>query len=76
MRAVARKDETNGLYRHVKECHPEQPPTFRFQVRQVFTDALTRQLEEGGRIEGVPEENLMNTKNEWAPPIVGRVRIE
>ena len=24
----------------------------------------------------VPEENLLNTKNEWVPPIVGRVRIE
>ena len=42
----------------------------------MFDDAVTRQLDEGVRIEGVPEENLLNTKNEWVPPIVGRVRIE
>ena len=76
LRSINKKDESNGLYKHVKECHGDQLPTIRFQVRQVFDDAVTRQLDEGVRIEGVPEENLLNTKNEWVPPIVGRVRIE
>ena len=61
LREVARKDENNGLYKHVKDCHPDKPPTFRFQVRQVFS--------EGVRIEGVPEETLLNTKNDTAVPV-------
>ena len=76
MRSIAKKDESNGLYKHVKDCHDGQLPKIRFQVRQTFSDAVTRQIDEGARIEGTPEEALLNTKNEWAPPVLGRVRTE
>ena len=32
LRSINKKDESNGLYKHVKECHGDQLPTIRFQV--------------------------------------------
>ena len=76
LRDVANKNSNSGLYRHVRDEHNEVRPRMRFQVRRVFRDPLTRQVEEGVRISLSPEDQLVNTKNEWAPPALGRVRVE
>ena len=76
LRDVRAKKTTSGLYRHTRDEHAGICPTFRFQVRKIFEDPLTRQVEEGVRIEGVPDDHLMNTKQEWAPPVLARIRIE
>ena len=68
--------QTSGLYRHTAEVHDGVPPTFRFQVRQSFGDPLTRQVEEGVRIEAEAEETLFNTRQEWQPPLLSRLVID
>ena len=70
------KKLTSGLYRHTLEAHGGVQPVFRFQVRECFTDPLTRQVEEGARIEGEEEEILFNTKQEWQPPLLSRLVVD
>ena len=71
-----RSGNTNsGLVRHSQQHHEGVTPRYRYQVRKVFDDALTRQIEEGVRIESYPENQLMNTRHEWVPPVVSRVQI-
>ena len=76
--AIRRKLATSPLYQHIQTDHSrdEVQPLFKFQVRQRFKDALTRQVEEGVRIENIKEEDLLNNKQEWVPPALGRVRLE
>ena len=69
------KKPTSGLYRHTVEAHAGIEPTFRFQVRRSFEDPLTRQVEEGARIEDEPEEILFNTRQEWQPPLLSRIGV-
>ena len=69
------KKPTSGLYRHTVEAHAGIEPTFRFQVRRSFEDPLTRQVEEGARIECEPEEILFNTRQEWQPPLLSRIDV-
>ena len=69
------KKPTSGLYRHTVEAHGGVQPEFRFQVRQSFGDPLSRQVEEGARIETEPEEVLFNTKQEWQPPLLSRLVV-
>ena len=74
--AFRRKHTSSVLYQHVCESHEgEESPRFKFQVRERFRDALTRQVEEGVRIENSEDDHLLNTKSEWVPPALGRVRI-
>ena len=70
------KKMTSGLYRHAVEEHGGVVPEFRFQVRQRFEDAMTRQIEESSRIEGEEEEKLLNTRQEWQPPLLSRVVVD
>ena len=76
--AMRRRQPTSALYQHIQTAHSgdENQPRFKFQVRQRFKDALTRQVEEGVRIEETEEEVLLNNKQEWVPPALGRVRLE
>ena len=69
------KHPSNSLYKHTIEQHGGVTPEFKFQVRQVHSDPLYRQLEEGVRIENSREESLMNTKSEWVPPLLSRVAL-
>ena len=76
LRDIRLKKTTSALYQHVVEDHSEEAePQFKFQIRQRFRDPLTRQVEEGVRIENVDDDCLLNTKSEWVPPALGRVRI-
>ena len=61
--------------RHAVEENGGLTPRYRFQVRDHFNDPLYRQLEEGARIEYSMEESLINTKSEWAPPLLSRMTI-
>ena len=75
--AIRRKQPSSALVQHILTDHAgeEEEPEFMFQVRQRFEDALTRQSDEGVRIETSDEDSLMNTKQEWVPPALGRIRI-
>ena len=70
------KRQTSGLYRHTVEEHGGVQPVFRFQVRRSFADPLTRQVEEGVRIEAEDEETLFNTRQEWQPPLLSRLIVD
>ena len=65
--AIRRKQPSSALVQHILTDHAgeEEEPEFMFQVRQRFEDALTRQSDEGVRIETSGEDSLMNTKQEW-----------
>ena len=74
--ALRRKQPSSPLYQHWITEHPgEEEPRFKFQIRQRFSNALSRQMDEGVRIETTDDECLLNTKLEWVPPALGRVRI-
>ena len=66
---------TSGLYCHIRDHHGGSIPVIRFQVRQRFCDALSRQLDEGARIEETDDEQLMNTRDEWVPPVLSRMSV-
>ena len=74
--AIRRKQPSSALVQHILTEHAgEEEPDFKFQVRQRFDDAVTRQSDEGVRIENSDEDSRMNTKQEWVPPALGRIRI-
>ena len=75
--AIRRKQPSSALVQHILTDHAgeEEEPEFMFQVRQWFEDDLTCQSDEGVRIETSDEDSLMNTKQEWVPPALGRIRI-
>ena len=75
LNALRLKQPTSSLYRHAVEENGGLTPRYRFQVRDHFNDPLYRQLEEGARIEYSMEESLINTKSEWAPPLLSRMTI-
>lgn len=75
LRDVRLKNENSGIYRHARDQHAGECPNLRFQVRKCFRDPLTRQVNEGVRISLADDDNLMNTKQEWVPPVVNRVLV-
>ena len=69
------KNDHSGLYCHMRDDHPGDPPRVRFQVRRRFNDPLSRQIEEGVVIEEAREEELLNTRQEWVPPLLQRMTL-
>ena len=75
LRDIRANKDSSGLYRHVRDEHQGDPPEFRFQVRRQFTEPLLRQIEEGVRIENSNDDTLLNTRQEWVPPTLGRMQL-
>ena len=73
LRDIKAKKDSSGLYRHVRDDHQGVIPEIRFQVRKQFVDPALRQIEEGARIEESNWDSLLNTKQEWVPPTLGRM---
>ena len=67
------KSDHSGVYRHVRDDHQGVCPRLRFQIWRTFRDPMSRQIQEGCCIEEVPEDQLLNTKQEWQPPLLGRI---
>ena len=64
--ALEKKEEKSALWKHCKEKHERETQTFKMNVTGIYgNDAMSRQIAESIRINRVPRNGLMNSKNEW-----------
>ena len=64
----------NPLYKHQTKYHPQEGCKFKLKVTGRFSDALTRQADEGVRIQKLSEK-CMNSKSEFHQPAIKRISI-
>ena len=66
MKSLAKKEEKSALWKHCKEKHNSEMQKFEMNVTgSYYNDAMLRQISEGVWVDQVPENSLMNSKNEW-----------
>ena len=66
MKSMAKKEERSALWNYCKEKHNSEMQKFEMNVTGSYSnDTMLRQISEGVRIGQVPEDSLMNSKNEW-----------
>jgi len=64
-KSFSNKEERSALWKHCKEKHNNEVQRFQMNVTGVYrNDAMLRQIPEGVRIEKVPGDSLINSKNE------------
>ena len=64
--SLSDKEERSALWKHCKEKHNNEVQRFQMNVTGLYSnDAMLRQISEGVRIEKVPGDSLINSKNEW-----------
>ena len=73
----ATKKEDNPMLKHQLNFHPGVDPDYSMRVLQVFKDPLTRQINEGVRINSNRSTPgyLMNSKSEFRQGEVARVTV-
>ena len=73
----ATKKEDNPMLKHQSNFHPGVDPNYSMRVLQVFKDPLTRQVNEGVRINNNRSTPgyLMNSKSEFRQGEVARVTV-
>ena len=78
MRDILLKNEKSALYKHIKNDHAGEEETveFRMNITGRFKSAMTRQIDEGIRIQNKPHETLLNSKSEFYGPAVKRKILE
>ena len=68
-KSLSNKEERSALWKHCKEKHNNEVQRFQMNVTGVTglysNDAILRQISEGVRIDKVPADSLINSKNEW-----------
>ena len=65
-KSISNKEERSALWKHCKEKHNYEVQTFQMNVTGLYyKDAMLRQISEGVRIDKVPRDSLINSKNEW-----------
>ena len=74
VRGLRNKSDTNPLQKHILNNHPEGGCTFRLKVTGHFKDALSRQADEGLRIQQKSKSSL-NSKSEFNAPKIKRITI-
>ena len=71
-----RKVESNPLLKHTNLEHPTTKSLFRFKILKKFRDPLTRQANEGVRIQQVGQsQTILNSKTEFHHPPTNRVSV-
>ena len=65
--ALDRKDPKSILWQHTKEKHNNQSPKPQYNMRVTSSQktALERQITEAVKIERVPDEHRLNSREEW-----------
>ena len=71
MKGGTRLDEGNFIAKHWLEAHPtlNRPPGIKFQVKNSFKDALSREVEEALKIEKANSDHslsILSSKSEWS----------
>ena len=66
------------MYKHMSNFHPGQEPNFITKATKFFSGPLTRQINEGVRINNTKSSPgmLMNSKAEFHQGAVARVTVE
>ena len=65
-KSLSNKEERSALWKHCKEKRNNEVQRFQMSVTGLYpNDAMLRQISEGVRIEKVPGDSLINSKNEW-----------
>ena len=65
-KSLSNKEERSALWKHCKRKHNNGVQRFQMNVTGLYpNDAMLRQISEGMRIEKVPGDSLINSKNEW-----------
>ena len=69
--------EDTPLQKHTKTYHPGKEPDFEIKVVDFFMDPLTRQVNEGVRINNSQSDPglLINSKSEFRQGVVPRIRM-
>ena len=71
-----RKVESNPLLKHTNLEHPTTKGLFRFKILKKFRAPLTRQANEGVRIQQVGQsQTILNSKSEFHHPPTNRVSV-
>ena len=64
-KSLSNQEERSALWKHCKEKHNNEVQRFQMNVTYLYpNDAMLRQISEGMRIEKVPGDSLINSKNE------------
>ena len=64
-KSLRNKEERSALWKHCKEKHNNEVQRFQMNVTGLYSnDAMLRQISEGVRIDKVPGDSLINSKNE------------
>ena len=66
------------MYKHIENDHSDEKDEVKFQMRVVgrFKSALSRQIDEGVRIQGKNTKYLLNSKAEFYGPAIKRKVLE
>ena len=74
-KGLKEKHQENPLYKHVQTSHENESVKFDYVPHKFFSDPLTRQIDEGIRInvDLVGPTNVMNSKSEFKQGVVPRV---
>ena len=78
MRGHQTKQEGNPLYKHDQTAHQGETAIYSYEATRFFQDPLTRQIDEGVRINRSLTDstcNLMNSRAEFRQGAVPRVEI-
>ena len=71
------KIKSSPLFKHAQADHQgEIDVKFSMKVKSKFTDALTRQVNEGVRINRCQAEVSLNSKSEWHGPATVRLVVD
>ena len=78
MKALERKDDKSALYKHILSDHREEKQQVQFQMKVVgrFKTAISRQIDEGVRIQNKNSKFLLNSKTEFYGPAIKRKILE
>ena len=67
---------TGVLYKHKQNEHQLEEMNIRMEITKPFRDPLTRQANEGVRIENRAKNELLNSKSEFNHPPTARIVVE
>ena len=78
LKALQQKSKHSVLLKHVETDHNDEKDSVEFQMRVVgrFKTALSRQIDEGVRIQRKPTNSLLNSKSEFHGPAIKRKVLE
>ena len=72
-----RNDQKSPLWKHVQNRHEGRTDVnYSMKVASHFRDPLTRQVNEGVRINRSTAEVILNSKSEWHGPATARLTID